>query len=65
MVSYDDIYEIRLAQKEEIPAIMSFIKDCWSENHIMARDRALFEYEFAYVNGYRACKADGDQNRPN
>ena len=50
MVSYDDIYEIRLAQKEEIPAIMSFIKDCWSENHIMARDRALFEYEFAYDN---------------
>ena len=31
-------------------AIMSFIKDCWSENHIMARDRALFEYEFAYDN---------------
>lgn len=46
---YDDEYEIRLANKSDIENIMKFINEYWREGHIMARDRALFEYE--YVNG--------------
>lgn len=39
-------YEIRFAQKKDIPCIMDFFKKHWSEKHIFANDRSFFEYEF-------------------
>ncbi len=47
--TYDEKYDIRLAAREDIPAIMRFLDENWRKGHIMARNRALFEYE--YVHG--------------
>ena len=38
-------YTIRFAKKEDISDIMLFFKQHWKENHILANDRAFFEYE--------------------
>ncbi len=46
MNKYDERYEIRLASKDDIEAIMKFIHDCWREDHIMSKNRELFEYEY-------------------
>lgn len=46
MSKFDERYEIRLASYEDIEEIMSFIDRCWRKNHILAKDRILFEYEF-------------------
>lgn len=46
MNNYDERYEIRLAKRRDIDDIMKFIHDYWRKDHIMARDRKLFEYEF-------------------
>lgn len=41
-----DKYTIRIADKDDIPEIMSFIDKWWKKNHIIAIDREYFEYEF-------------------
>lgn len=51
MNQYDERYDIRLATYEEIPEIMKFIENHWKKNHILARDRAFFEYEFLEEDG--------------
>lgn len=37
---------IRLAVYEDIPQIMEFIDTHWKKDHILARDRAFFEYQY-------------------
>lgn len=44
-VSYDEVYDIRLADYDEIDDIMAFIDTCWKHGHILGCDRAFFEYE--------------------
>ena len=39
-------YTIRFATKEDIEAIMLFIDRCWRKDHILARDRELFEWQY-------------------
>lgn len=46
-------YEIRFACNADIPAIMSFFKNHWKDTHILANDRAFFEYEFC--RGREVC----------
>lgn len=46
MNKFDEYYDIRLATYEDIPSIMEFIHQHWSENHILSKDRNLFEYEY-------------------
>lgn len=36
---------IRFAEEKDIPSIMRFINDYWRENHILSRDRTLFEFQ--------------------
>ncbi len=48
---YDEKYEIRLANKKDIPAIMEFIEVNWKHGHIMAVNRRFFEYEFLEEDG--------------
>ena len=36
---------IRFAEEKDIPAIMRFIDESWRRNHIMSRDRTLFEFQ--------------------
>lgn len=48
---FDKKYIIRKANKVDIPAIMQFIERHWNSDHIMARDRSFFEYEFLEENG--------------
>lgn len=45
MSPFDERYEIRIAKYEEIEEIMRFIDTRWRKGHILARDRAFFEYE--------------------
>ncbi len=51
MGRYDERYDIRLANYDEIPKVMEFIKENWKKGHILARDRAFFEYEFLEEDG--------------
>lgn len=46
MDSFDNIYSIRLANKDDIVDIMRFINAYWKKNHIISTNRDLFEYEF-------------------
>lgn len=39
-------YTIRFAQRADISHIMQFFRQHWKETHILANDRAFFEYEF-------------------
>lgn len=48
---FDEKYEIRMAQYEEIPEIMQFIDEYWKKGHILATNRAFFEYEMV-VDGH-------------
>lgn len=48
---FDEKYEIRLANKNDIDKIMSFIDKYWKKGHILARDRSFFEYEFLQDDG--------------
>ncbi len=43
-------YEIRQANKDDIPMIMEYIGD-WKKGHILAVNRELFEYEFSEQDG--------------
>ena len=36
---------IRFAEEKDIPGIMKFIDEHWRRNHIMSRDRELFEFQ--------------------
>lgn len=46
-------YKIRFAEKSDIADIMRFFKEHWKESHILANDRAFFEYEFC--RGEEVC----------
>lgn len=46
MNKYDKRYDIRLADKQDIPEIMQYLNDYWKEGHILSVDRNMFEYEF-------------------
>lgn len=45
MPDYSALYDIRLAHYDEIGEIMEFINLYWKKGHILATDRAFFEYE--------------------
>jgi len=45
--------EIRFATKEDIPAIMEFIRLYWAEKHILAHDREIFDFQYVY--GEEVC----------
>lgn len=38
----------RFADKQDIPRIMQFIHDYWAENHILAHDREIFDFQYVY-----------------
>lgn len=46
MNKFDEQYEIRLALYKDIENIMDFIHKYWKKDHILMKDRRLFEYEF-------------------
>lgn len=39
-------YKIRYAAYEDIPEIQTFINENWKKNHILARDKILFEWQY-------------------
>lgn len=45
MNSFDDYYDIRLAQKSDIDTIMEFINSYWKKGHILGTNKPFFEYE--------------------
>lgn len=45
MNRFDENYDIRFANYEEIDEIMGYIRDHWKSNHILACNRSFFEYE--------------------
>lgn len=45
-----DKCNIRFAEYEDIPAIMQYINDYWRNNHILARDRELFKWQYVSDN---------------
>lgn len=48
---FEQRYTIRLAREDDINDIMLFIAENWNEHHIMANNRAFFEYEFLENDG--------------
>lgn len=53
-----DGYNIRFAQESDIPQIMRFIDENWRKNHILARDRRLFEWQ--YINNNKLNMVIGE-----
>ena len=49
--SYDEQYEFRVANINDIEKIMEFIDSHWKKGHIMAINREFFEYEFLEDDG--------------
>lgn len=45
---FDKYYTFRIAMVNDIEDIMEFIDKYWKKNHIMARNRKLFEYQHLY-----------------
>lgn len=45
MNKFDEKYDIRFAEYDEIDDVMQFIDTYWKKGHILATDRAFFEYE--------------------
>lgn len=41
---------IRFAKDSDVPAIMTFIDKYWRKDHIMSRDRELFEFQHKWEN---------------
>ena len=39
-------YNIRMATEKDIPSIMKYIDTNWKKNHILARDRKLFTWQY-------------------
>ncbi len=53
---------MRRAIYEDIPSIMNFIDQYWKKDHILARDRSFFEWQFVdgkQVNMFLAIDEDG------
>ena len=46
MNRYDEYYDYRLATVDDVDDIMKFINDEWKENHILARDKELFLWQY-------------------
>ncbi len=46
-----DDYEIRQANRDDIPAIMAYIGEDWKKGHILSVNRALFEYMYLEPDG--------------
>lgn len=43
---YDEVYNYRLATIEDMDSIMDFIRREWAENHILARNKELFLWQY-------------------
>ncbi len=43
---FQEKYEFRLARRNDIEAIMTYIDEAWRKGHRLSYDRELFEYEF-------------------
>lgn len=46
-----DDYEIRQANRDDIPAIMAYIGEDWKQGHILSTNRVLFEHMFLEPDG--------------
>lgn len=53
---------IRFAEEKDIPAIMKFIDEYWRKNHIMSRDRSLFEFQHKWENEVSFVLSEKDGN---
>lgn len=49
MNRYDEFFDFRMGRKQDIDAIMQFIRENWDPMHILGNDRKFFEYH--YGNG--------------
>ena len=63
MNRYDEFFDFRIAEWADIDAIMHFIKTQWDSKHILANDRAFFEYHYGNssngINVFLMIEKDG------
>lgn len=43
---YDELYDFRMANLDDVDDIMTFIREEWGQNHILAHDRELFLWQY-------------------
>lgn len=43
---YDEVYNYRMATVDDVDNIMNFIRQEWAENHILARNKELFLWQY-------------------
>lgn len=63
-IVFDDTekeFTVRFAREEDIPGIMKFIKEYWSEGHILANNREMFEFQYVY--GDEVCFVLSQNNK--
>lgn len=51
MIDYDSKYIFRYADINDIEDLMRFLDENWRKEHILSKNRTLFEYEFLDDNG--------------
>lgn len=64
MNKYDKVYDIRRAEWDDIGDLMQFIGTYWKKDHILAKSRRIFEYEYTdgtNVNVYLARRKDSGE----
>lgn len=56
------IYDIRLARKDEYPALRSFLADNWGENHILVKSKEIFDFQYLEGDEYNIVVAVNKEN---
>lgn len=53
---------IRFAEERDVPAIMKFIDEYWRKNHIMGRNRELFEFQHKWGDKITFALSEKDEH---
>ena len=56
------IYDIRLARKDEYPTLRTFLTKNWGENHILVKNKEIFDFQYLEGDEYNIVVAVNKEN---
>ena len=57
----NSIYTIRLARKDEYDSLRSFLKEYWGENHVLVKNKEIFDFQYLMGDEYNIVIAYNNQ----
>ena len=57
----NSIYTIRLARKDEYDSLRSFLKEYWGENHVLVKNKEIFDFQYLMGDEYNVVIAYNNQ----